>query len=308
MSKGEPLSIRQLEVFVSLVECGSFTRAARHLGLSQSTVSGHVADLEKRLRMRLVERDRGGIKTTPAGAALLRPAREALLAERNARLAVEELSGLLRGTLVVGGSTIPASYILPGLFAEFRRRHPGVSLRLVTGDSREILDRVASADVEVGVVGSAPERREIESRRIGEDRLVLVLAPSHPLATRRTVTVSEVLRHPLILREEGSGTRAATLKALGAALDGTPPTSLQVACEVGSTEAMKAGVRAGLGLAFISSLAVSDEVAGGTLKTLAVKGFEVRRTFFLIHRAASLLSPAARAFLDIAPAPRPIRP
>src|SRR5262245_23058217 len=110
MSVNDPLSIRQLEVFVALVEQGSFTKAARHLELSQSTVSGHMADLERRLGIRLVERDRNGVQPTAGGRALLLPARQALQAERGARMAVQELSGLLRGTLVVGGSTIPASY------------------------------------------------------------------------------------------------------------------------------------------------------------------------------------------------------
>ena len=142
MAATDPLSIRQLEVFVALVEKESFTRAAQHLQLSQSTVSGHVADLERRLGVRLVERERSGVRTTAAGDALLRPAREVLQAERNARMSVEELSGLLKGSLVVGGSTIPASYLLPEIFARFHGEHPGVALRMLTGDSREIVDEL----------------------------------------------------------------------------------------------------------------------------------------------------------------------
>ena len=143
----EPLSIRQLEVFLALVEQGSFTRAARHLGLSQSTVSGHVADLERRLGARVVERARSGVRPTAAGTALLGPARQTLAAERSSRQAVEELTGLLGGRLVVGGSTIPATYLLPPIFASFHAAHPGVGLRVVTGDSRDILDRVLASYV-----------------------------------------------------------------------------------------------------------------------------------------------------------------
>jgi DNA-binding transcriptional LysR family regulator len=298
VSRSEPLSIRQLEVFVALVDQGSFTRAARHLRLSQSTVSGHIADLERRLAARLVERERSGVVPTSAGKALLRPAREVLRAELGARMAVQELTGLLRGSLRVGGSTIPASYLLPALFGRFRELHPGISLQLVTGDSREIVERVLHADVEVGVVGLEPSLRELESAQIGEDRLILILPPDHPLARKKSVAVGDLANEPVVLRERGSGTRAATEEALAKLSGGEP----EVICEVGSTEALKAAVRSGLGVAFVSSLAVQDELGTGGLATVRVRGFAVRRAFFLVTRRESLLSPAARAFREVATA------
>jgi DNA-binding transcriptional LysR family regulator len=299
MSVNDPLSIRQLEVFVSLVEQGSFTKAARHLELSQSTVSGHMADLERRLGIRLVERDRNGVRPTAGGRALLVPARQALQAERGARMAVQEMSGLLRGSLVVGGSTIPASYLLPELFGRFHRDHPGVALRLVTGDSREILARVRDASIEVGLVGAAPDGSDLKSSKVGEDSLTLVVAPAHPFAQRTSVSGTDLLQHPFVMREEGSGTRAATMQALRRLIGPEPLGKLSVACEVGSAEAQKAGVRAGLGVALVSSFAIRDEIAHGTLVTVKVKGLDVRRGFHLVSRAEELLSPAAKTFREI---------
>ena len=298
--QSEPLSIRQLEVFVALIEKGSFTRAARHLDLSQSTVSGHVADLERRLGVRLVERERAGVRPTAAGDALLPPAREVLRSERSARMAVEELSGLLRGSLRVGGSTIPASYLLPPIISRFRERYAGVSLQLVTGDSQEIVQRVHNADVEVGVVGAAPADPDLVAEIIGEDRLILVVPPDHALAQRKSIQVGDLLRHPLVMREEGSGTRTATYAALGRLLGPRELKQVNVSCEVGSTEAVKAAVRAGLGLAFVSNLCVADELDSGRLLSVRVKGFEVERQFHLVARKENLLSPAARAFRAIA--------
>lgn len=300
MPSTDPLSIRQLEVFVALVEQGSFTRAAQCLQLSQSTVSGHVADLERRLGVRLVDRERSGVRPTAAGNALLRPAREVLQAERNARMAVAELSGLLRGTLVVGGSTIPASYLLPDVFARFHAAHPGVSLRLLTGDSKDIVERVATADVEVGVVGAPPKGHDLESTQIGEDRLTLILPRDHELAGRTSIPVSALVKHGLVMREEGSGTRAATMRALAELLGPQEVAALPIACEVGSTEAQKAAVGAGLGIAFVSSLAVEGDLARGALATARVKGFNVGRAFHLVTRPEGFLSPAARAFRQIA--------
>jgi len=296
----EPLSIRQLEVFVALVERESFTKAARQLRLSQSTVSGHISDLERRLEVRLVDRDRSGVRPTAAGTALLRPAREVLKAERGARMAIEELSGLLKGHLLVGGSTIPSSYLLPALFARFHAAYPGVALQLVTGDSKEVLDRVASADIEIGVVGSPPGKRDLLADRIGEDMLVLVAPPAHPLVERRSLTMADIAGTPLVMREEGSGTRTATEKALRklAGTEGAP--ELNIACQVGNTEAMCAAVRHGLGMAFVSSLAVSEDVAAGRLVALKLKGFDVRRPFLLVSRPEHLVSPAALAFRTLA--------
>jgi DNA-binding transcriptional LysR family regulator len=300
MPPTDPLSIRQIEVFVALVEQGSFTRAAQYLRLSQSTVSGHIADLERRLGVRLVDRERSGVRPTAAGDALLRPAREVLQAERNARMAVAELAGLLRGTLVVGGSTIPASYLLPEVFARFHAAHPGVALRLLTGDSRDIVQRVATADVEVGVVGAPPNVPDLETAEVGEDRLTLILPPNHELAGRTSIPVTALAKQRLVMREEGSGTRAATVRALAELLGPEGVAALPIACEVGSTEAQKAAVGAGLGVAFVSSLAVADELAHGTLVSLRVKGFNVGRAFHLVNRPERFLSPAARAFRRIA--------
>jgi len=293
MSHSDPLSIRQLEVFVALVEQGSFTKAARHLGLSQSTVSGHIADLEKRLGMRVVGRERSGVTPSGTGEVLLKPARDALRAEENVRMAAAQMTGLLQGTLSVGGSTIPAVYLLPPLLSAFRARHEGVRLNLVTGDSSEILEQVQAGDVDVGAIGVRPRLRGILSEEIGRDRLVLVVPPDHAFAGRDSVTVVEAATLSYVMRREGSGTRRAMLDALGV---GESAHGLDAVCHVGSTEAVKAAVRAGLGVSFVSNLAVADELATGALVEVPVRGLDVRRSFFLVAREGRHLSPAGRAF------------
>ena len=305
MNSVDPLSIRQIEVFVALIEETSFTKAAKRLHLSQSTVSGHVADLERRLGVLLVERHRGGVRATASGQALLRPAREVLRAEESARLAVSELAGLVQGQLVVGASTIPASYLLPELLARFHEQHPGIGLRVAAGDSGEILHRLRTADLEVGVIGSEPEDAQLESIPIGEDRLVLVVAPGHPIARGRSVTINELRRHALVRREVGSGTRAAAEAALqkliagveGAGVEGDDGEALPVVCEMGSTESQRAAICAGLGPGFISSLAAAQEIKAGGLVEVPLRRFKVTRRFHLVHRSESVLSPAARAFV-----------
>lgn len=293
MELNEPLSIRQLEVFVALVEHKSFTKAAQAVGLSQSTVSGHVADLERRLGATLVQRERSGVKLTASGSALLPPAREVLRAERAARQAVEDLTGLAGGQLIVGGSTIPATHLLPSLFARFHAAYPAVALRLVAGDSSAVVDRVLSSELELGVVGSDPDDARLESAVIGEDRLALVVSKGHKLAKKRTVSLADLAASGLVRREPGSGTRVESERALG----GEP---IPTVCEMGSTESVLAAVRGGIAPAFLSELAVAAELASGALVELSLPGYESRRQFHLVTRAGAVLSPAARAFVSLA--------
>lgn len=296
MTADEPVSLRQLQVLVALVDFGSFTKAAAHLGLGQSTVSGHLADLERRLGGRLLERDRSGVRPTPVGEAILRPARETLRAEQHVREAAADVSGLLAGRLVVGGSTIPAVYLIPEHVGQFRRQHPDVSLQLRTGDSREIVDWVVSGHVDVGIVGRQPAARGLWSAALQEDELVFVCSPDHPLAAVNHVSLTNALAEPIVMREPGSGTHAATMAAFGA-IDRAQ--SLDVVLEVGSTEAAKAAVRAGLGLSVVSRLAVREEIASGSLCRVSVDGFDVKRSFWLVARVEARLTPAARAFRDM---------
>lgn len=291
----DPLSIRQLEVFVTLVEQRSFTAAARHMGLSQSTVSGHISELEQRLGLRLVERDRSGVEPTAAGRVLLPPCREALRAERSARMAADELAGLMRGVLVVGGSTIPAAYLLPAWLAAFREQHPEVALKVRSGDSREVIGFVVSGEVDVGIVGVQAVERGLTSTPVGRDELVLIVPPGHALAKVAQVSLAALGKEPMVLREEGSGTREAALAALRSA---GLATDVRVALEVGSTEAVKAAVRAGLGVSLVSSLAVADDVENARLKVVAVQGLSIKRQFFLVTREEERMSPAGRAFRD----------
>jgi DNA-binding transcriptional LysR family regulator len=150
------------------------------------------------------------------------------------------------------------------------------------------------------MIGAAPEAADIRSAKVGEDSLTLVVGANHPLAGRASVQGPDLLQYGFVMREEGSGTRAATMQALRKLLGADAVSKLAIACEVGSAEAQKAAVRAGLGLAFVSSLAIRDDLSHGTLASPRLKGFDVRRSFHLVSRSEELLSPAARAFRAMA--------
>lgn len=295
-SEDEPLSIRQLEVFVTLVEAGSFTKAARRLELSQSTVSGHVADLESRVGVRLVGRERSGIRPTAAGEELLGPARDILRAERQARITMSELGGLLRGQVVIGASTIPGEFVLPALIARFREIHPAVRVRVHSGDSHDVVEGVRTGSYELAIAGRPASSRSTPSEQLGSDHVVFITSPSHPLATRPEVRVEDLADQPFVVREPGSGTRA----ALEQELQRRGLEQRRVVCEVGTTAALKAVVRTGIGVAFVSHLAIEDELRLGVLARSTLAGGLIKREFHLVTAATRNLSPAAQAFAEVA--------
>jgi DNA-binding transcriptional LysR family regulator len=290
------MDLRRLEVFVKVAELGSFSRAAEALFLTQPTVSEHVRALEEDLGVQLLDRLGRGAAPTPAGQLLLGYARRILVLTREARQAVDRFQGRLFGELVVGGSTIPGEYILPALIGQFKTKYPDISISLRVGSSQQVTEWVEEGRIEIGLVGARPGSRALVARELMADRMVIVVPPDHTWAKRESVTLAELRAEPLVLRERGSGTREAFERALAEA--GTELATLRVAGEMGSTQAVKQAVRAGIGVTLISKLAVEDECRARLLVCLSVRDLEVRRSFHLITHRDRSRSPLAQAFLE----------
>jgi DNA-binding transcriptional LysR family regulator len=290
------VDLRRLEIFLKVAELGSFSRAADALFLTQPTVSEHVRALEDELGVQLLDRLGSGTTPTKAGTLLLGYARRLLALSKEARQAIEQFQGRMTGELVVGGSTIPGEYVLPALIGVFRTKYPEVSIALRIAGSRQVQDWVEHGHVEVGVVGAVPSSRALESRALMDDDLVLAVPPEHPWVARKTVSIDDVTREPLILRERGSGSRETLengLKAMGQALE-----NFHVIAEIASTQAVKQAVRAGLGVSFVSRLAVEDECRARLLACVKVSELNVTRAFHVVVHRDRSRSPLAQAFLS----------
>ncbi len=290
------ISLRHFEAFVAVAETGSFSRAAEKMRLAQPTVSGHVASLERLFGLRLFDRE-PSVQPTPAGRALLQRAREALGARERGIVEALAAAGTVAGELEVAGSNVPSTYLLPPILAGFLAAHPGVRIRLWSGDSGQAIERVATGASEVGAVGRRPEDAGLAAVPFDEDRVVLLAPAGHPLSSRGTLKASDLKGSAFVLREAGSGTgRAAehALRRIGLEFG----RDLHVSCEAASGEAVREAVAAGIGLAFASDRAVGRE--DRRIKILQVRGLSIRRTFFLVHSQARTLSPAAEAFLAAA--------
>lgn len=230
---------------------------------------------------------------TQAGEILYRYAKEISRLKDEARLALDQLSGRMRGRLLVGASTIPGEYILPEFLGPFKKDYPDVFPVLRIGDTEEIHAMVLDGEVDVGVVGSIIEDRNILSTEFLDDEMILVSAP----AFRRTSIVREAVSGlPLLQREAGSGSRASLEASLRE--NGIEPGSLNIVAEIGSTQAVIQAVKSGLGVAFISRLAVKSDIQRGALREIKVKGLTIRRHFYIITHRLRADSPITKTFVQ----------
>lgn len=290
------MDLRRLEIFAKVAELGSFSRAADALFLTQPTISEHVRALEDELGVQLLDRLGRGATPTRAGQLLLGYARRMLTLSREAHQALERFQGRMSGELVVGGSTIPGEYVLPALVGQFKAKYPDISISLLIGSTRQVSDWLDEGRVEVGVVGARPAARALAARELMADELVVVVAATHPWARRGTITLADLQTEPMVVRERGSGSRDAVEHALHEA--GIAPATLRVVGEMGSTQAVKQAVRAGVGIALISRRAVEDECRAGLLACVKVKDLRVARAFYLVTHRDRTRSPLAQAFVE----------
>ncbi|MGD0660041.1 MAG: selenium metabolism-associated LysR family transcriptional regulator [Syntrophorhabdales bacterium] len=288
------MNIHHLESFVRIIELRSFTKAAEELGLTQPTVSKQIVDLEQFFQVRLIDRTKRSLALTRAGEILFKHAKDFLSLKRETIEAMASFRGLKSGALRLGASSIPGVYILPPILKAFKGRFGGVDLTLVLSDSQNITDRVENGDVDIGFVGSREETKRIAYKQFLEDSIIFIA----PLDFPELIDIHDIARYPLLVREPGSGTRKCFETAL--LKRHLKPEDLHVVGELGDTEAIKAAVREGMGISYISNRAVREELSRGLLKVLSVKGFPgVKRSFYIITKKGKSTSPQTEALLRI---------
>jgi DNA-binding transcriptional LysR family regulator len=288
------VDLRQLEIFVKVAELGSFSRAAEALFLTQPTVSEHIRTLEDELGVRLLDRLGRGAAVTRAGQLLSSYAKRLLALSREARQAMDGFQGRMSGELQVGASTIPGEYVLPAMIGRFKEKYPDISITLLIGDSQAVIDWVAEGRAELGVVGARLSHRGVDYKELMPDDVVVVVPAAHPWHGRRQITLEELRGEPLLIRERGSGTRAALEAALGEAKQDL--SSFRLVGEMGSTQAIKQAVKAGVGISVVSKRAVEEECKAGVLWCLRIKDLKVVRSFYLATHKERSRSPLAEAF------------
>jgi DNA-binding transcriptional LysR family regulator len=279
-------------VFLGVAQAKSFSRAAERIHLSQPTLSEHMRELEEELGVRLFVRHPRSVSLTEAGRVFGDYATRVVATLAAGRQALAELDGLQRGSLAVGASTTPGTYVLPALIARFREAYPGITVALRIANSRIVEERVRDGEVDVAVIGGhilGPGERCVAAGIV--DELQLIVGAKHAIGA--TISRAKLAREPLLIREEGSATRQVTERALREA-----GITVRPAMELDHTETIKRAVMAGLGIAFVSRYAIEDEVRAKRLRIVAVDRLKIRRHFHVIHDERRPLSASARAFVN----------
>jgi DNA-binding transcriptional LysR family regulator len=288
------INLNHLAIFHAVAQAGSMTRGAEHLDISQPAVSKQVQGLERALGVHLFDRIGRRVFLSSAGEVLEDYARRLFALAHEANEAMADVRTAGRGNLAIGASTTIGTYLLPGVLAEFWRRHPRVEVLVRIENTEQVHRRLAGHELDLGLTEGLVEEDELAAEVFYRDELVLIAAAGHRLAGQARVPLSAVREEPFILREPGSGTRAVEERALARL-----KLRVRVVMALGSTEAIKRVVAEGVGLAVVSRLAVAAECAAGTLAVLAVAGLRIERPLHLVRRKGRRDGPAMQAFCGV---------
>ncbi len=286
------ITIRQLQIFTAAATHLSFARAAEELHLTHAAISLQIKQLEEVSNSILFDRIGKRVYLTDAGVVLLDHARQILRLLKEADESLMALKGLKGGRVSIA-VTSTAEYFAPGLLAAFRKIHPDVRVRLLVDNREEVARLLEANEVDMAIMGRPPADMDAEAVNFAPHPFVIVCGTDHPLAGRRGLTVSDIVNEPMIVREAGSGTRSAMEEFFR--LRSIVP---NIVMEMGSNEAIKQAVVAGLGISFLSQHTLGLELSIGQLIVLEVEGASVMRRWFMVRHRGKRMAPALAAFWD----------
>ncbi|MGH8191712.1 MAG: LysR substrate-binding domain-containing protein [Rhodanobacteraceae bacterium] len=291
------ISPRQLEVFTAIAATGSVRGAADAVHLSQPAVSMALGELERQLGAPLFDRVGRRLSLNEHGMAVLPRAQEVLERLQELARAATGVSAPLSGELRVGASNTVGNYLVGDLLGGFVRAHPGVALQLAIANTEQIVADVRRFALDVGCVEGVAPHADIDTLPWRQDRLVVCVNPEHPLARRRRLAARDFRNLRWILRERGSATRALAERALSSL---PPPEGV---LELGQSEAIKQAVIAGLGVACLPEVAITDAVSAGRLRALHTPFLDLARRLSLVWHRERYRGPLLQAFIEMVSQP-----
>jgi DNA-binding transcriptional LysR family regulator len=290
------ITIHQMESLVQLIAEGSFSRAAKKLFLTQPALTKHIKNMEDSLGIRLVSRGNGGVSLTPEGKILYDYAKRIIKLREEAKEKILRVRENESGNIYIGASTIPATYILPYILSDFKKLYPAIRANVQAADSEEATEAILNNQGEIGFIGKKPLHRKLHVEPLWKDRLILAVPGGHRWVGKGPVALDELSREPFILRERGSATRDCIetyMKNAGISLS-----HFNIIAEMGSSEAVKEAIIAGLGCSILSIHAVGRELRQEVLAEVPIDGCRIERYFYLIYRRQFSLMHHHHLFLD----------
>jgi DNA-binding transcriptional LysR family regulator len=289
------MNFKKLEAFISVLEKRSFSEAATALKSSQPAISIKIKSLEEELGIELLDRGRSGVHPTRAGILVYQTAKEIM--GRWGQLE-DDLLGFqdtLTGTLTIGASTIPGTYLIPGWIKKFRTLYPKVDVKIEINDSRKILNKLFDHQIDVGIVGLHQQSAKMITKAVASDSLVLIVSVEHEISQSSQLDFNLLKKYDLVLREEGSGTRKEMEEYLE--INGSSLADFNSSISIGSSEAVISAVEAGLGISFISKLAAVPAVKANRVKMIeTLKPYQ--RNFYFSTLSESENRPIIREFTN----------
>jgi DNA-binding transcriptional LysR family regulator len=290
------MNYERLKTFIAVAEKKSFSEAARILYVTQPTITSQVKALEEELNTKLFERTTKKVTLTKSAYVLLKYAKEMVRLSDTAQKEILQLERTVNGDLWMGCSLTVGEYILPEFLKRFKDRYPSINISVEIANSRHIVGNIKDQLIDVGLIETPIEDPHITMEPILEDELVLIATPDYFSNHELKISTEKLIETPLIIREEGSGTREVVnhyLQKGGLSLD-----DLNVVMELGSTEAIKAAVESGLGVSFVSKSAIKKEQKLKMLKVHYVKNIAFYRYFYIALRKDHVLKSITELFLE----------
>lgn len=293
------MNLDYLRTLVSIVEEGSLSAAARARRISQPAVTKQLQRLEADLGLSLLVRGpRRRAELTPAGEKVMTFARQTLSQFEALERELAVLKDVGQGKLILAASTIPGEYVLPALLAAFCQEHPRIKVEMSVSDTAEVAQKLLTDQADVGMVGSPLQQPRLRLERLLRDQIVLVVPPEHAFAPRKRVGVEELRGQPLILREEGSGTRRSVEALLAAAGFDLPQDDVTLI--LGSSQAVLRAVEQGLGLGFVSARAAARAQREGRLACVGLDEVDLGRDLYLAYDPRRAGDPSVARFVEFA--------
>lgn len=293
------MNLKQLEAFVKVAEAGSFSKAAKVLYLTQPTVSAHISSLEKELNARLFVRNTKEVNLSEDGKMLYKYARQMIDLEA-------EITGLFskdakseRKRVTIASSTIPAQYLLPGILARFWEKYPHEQFKVTESDSSSVVEQVAGHLVDIGFTGTVMDKKDCKYVPFYRDELVIIMPNNEKYRAikEEETTLEWIMSQPVIMREEGSGTRKEAEKQLKKA--GITPERLNIVANIENPETIKKSVKTGLGITIISRLAAREEIEAETVLEFPIPGSDSGRDLNLVYNKNYQLPVSAERLIKI---------
>ena len=288
---------RRLQVFFTVARLLSFTKAAESLHMTQPAVTFQVRQLEEYFNTRLFDRTHNRISLTEAGSQVYGYAEKIFELYAEMENSVREMTGEISGALTIGASTTIAEYMLPALLGSFKSKYPDINIHLKVSNTEGIVSMVENNTIDLGVVEAPVSNKNLVVEPCRPDHLVAIVSPNHPESGRDRLTYQDLIKYPFICREEGSGTREVINEYLAKVSERGD--DLKVSMELGSPEAVKGAVEAGMGISVVSEATIQKELKLSTLVAINLDP-SLDRPFSFVHQKQKFRSRAMEELLEFA--------